>query len=147
VEHARLIRTVLLAGKKHQQVNGVTYRYGTLSIASDGESKRGDALVEITMRWPLSPTSPIYAQLKPLRFLNLLVGEDDITADKDFKHIFKRQRNLMLRNKGFFIEGFCITPAILRGQLQANGVPSHRIWSLLNPNDKQDVVLGYSLLK
>ena len=53
----------------------------------------------------------------------------------------------MLRNKGFLIDGFCITPSILCGQLQANGVPSHRIWSLLNPNDRQDVVLGYSLLK
>ena len=113
MEHAQLIRTVLQAGKKHQKANGITYR--TVSIASDGESKRGDALVEITMRWLLLPVSPIYTQLKPLIFLNLLVGEDDITADKDFKHIFKRQRNLMLRNKGFFIEGFCITPSILRG--------------------------------
>ena len=91
-----------------------------------------------------------HAQSTPnlsLTFLNLLVGEDDITADKDFKHIFKRQHNLMLRNKGFIIEGFFITPSILHGQLQANGVPLHRIRSLLNPNDKQDVVLGYSLLK
>ena len=126
-------------------MNGVTYH--TVSIASDGESKRGDALVEITMRWSLSPTSPIYTQLQPLRFLNLLVREDDITADKDFKHIFKRQHNLMLRNKGFLIDGFCITPSILRGQLQANGVPSHQIRSLLNPNDRQDVILSYSLLK
>ena len=140
-----MIRTVLQAGKKYREVNGITYR--TVSIASDGEAKRGDALVEITMRWFLRSTSPIYHQLKPLTFLNLLVGEDDITADKDFKHIFKRQRNLMLRNKGFVIKGFCITPSILRGQLQSNGVPSYRIRSLLNPNDKQDVVLGYALLK
>ena len=136
---------VLRAVKKHQQVNGITYR--TVSIASDSESKHRDALVEITMRWLLPPASPIYTQLKPLTFLNLLVREDDITADKNFKHIFKQQRNLMLRNKGFIIEGFCITPSILRGQLQANGVPLHQIQSLLNPNDKQDIVLGYSLLK
>ncbi|KDR76610.1 hypothetical protein GALMADRAFT_139524 [Galerina marginata CBS 339.88] len=120
-EHAALIRTVLEAGKKHCEFNGAIYR--TVSIASDGESKRGDALVEITMRWNLRSESPIYKHLKPLTFLNLLVGEDDITADKDFKHIFKRQRNLMLRNKGFTIEGFCITPSILH------------------------VVLGYRLLK
>ena len=36
---------------------------------------------------------------------------------------------------------------ILCGQLQANGVSLHQIWSLLNPNNKQDVMLGYSLLK
>ena len=99
------------------------------------------------MHWTLPSTSAIYQQLKPLTFLNFLVGEDDITADKDFKHIFKRQRNLMLRNKGFLIEGFCITPSILCLHLCSNGVPQHRIWSLLNPNDKQDVVLGYRLLK
>ena len=144
-EHAALIRTVLEAGKNNREFNGVIYR--TVSIASDGESKRGDALVEVTMRWNLRPESPIYKLLKPLTFLNLLVGEDDITADKDFKHIFKRQRNLMLRNKGFMIEGFCITPSILRTHLHSNGVPQHRIRSLLNPNDKQDVVLGYGLLK
>lgn len=94
---------VLRAAKKHQQVNSITYH--TVSIASNGKSKHGDALVEITMCWLLPPMSPIYTQLKPLTFLSLLVGEDDITADKDFKHIFKQQRNLMLRNKGFIIEG------------------------------------------
>lgn len=52
-----------------------------------------------------------------------------------------------MRNKGFEIQGFCVTPAILWTQLQSNGVPSFRLKSLLNPNDKQDVVLGYSLLK
>ena len=123
VGHTQLIQMVLQAGKKHQQVNGITYC--TVSIASNSESKCGDALIEITMCWLLPPTSPIYTQLKPLIFLNLLVGEDDITADKDFEHIFKQQCNLMLQNKGFFIEGFCITPLILHGQLQANGVPLH----------------------
>lgn len=78
--------------------------------------------------------------------MNLLVGEDNITADKDFKHVFKRQRNLMMRNKGIMIQGLCITPAILRIHLQSNGVSAARLRSLLNPNDKQDVVLGYSLL-
>ena len=31
--------------------------------------------------------------------------------------------------------------------LDSHGVPSHQLWSLLNPDDKQDVVLTYSLLK
>ena len=50
VEHTQLIRTVLRAVKKHQQVNGITYRM--VSIASDGESKRRDALVAL-----VTPTS------------------------------------------------------------------------------------------
>ena len=52
-----------------------------------------------------------------------------------------------MHRKGVLIQGFCITPAILRTHLESHGVPSHRLRSLLNPNDKQDVVLAYSLLK
>jgi hypothetical protein len=144
-QHAHFIRTVMQAVTNQSLVHRVKYR--TVSITSDGESKRGDALVELTMRWELNPSSPIYLQLKPLNLMNLLVGEDDVTADKDFKHVFKRQRNLLLRNKGFVIRGFCVTTSILRLHLQSNNVSSDRLRSLLNPNDRQDVVLGYNLMK
>ena len=52
-----------------------------------------------------------------------------------------------MRCKGVLIQGFCVMPAILRMHLESNGVPTHRLRSLLNPNDKQDVILMYSLLK
>lgn len=144
-EHACIIGTILKATEKLKNRNGMTYR--TVCVASDGEAKRGDALVILTMHSMLSPNSPIYSQLSPLVFMNQLVGQDDITADKDFKHIFKRQRNLMMRNKGIAIQGFCVIPPILRLHLESNGVPSYHLRALLNPNDRQDVVLGYSLLK
>ncbi|KAH9036309.1 hypothetical protein EDB85DRAFT_2209149 [Lactarius pseudohatsudake] len=144
-QHARVIKTVLATCNRQKRQNNVTYR--TVCIASDGEAKRGDALVIQTMTSELSMDSPIYALLRPLEFLNLLVGPDDITVDKDFKHIIKRQRNVFMRNKGVEILGFCITPSILRSQLEYNGVSGHQLRSLLNPNDKQDVVLAYSLLK
>jgi hypothetical protein len=118
-----------------------------ICIASDGEAKRGDALAILTMTSELSVDSPIYMQLHALEFLNLLVGPDDITADKDAKHIIKHQRNTLMRKKGIEVLGFCITPSILRLHLQSHGVSSHRLRSLLNPNDKQDVILAYSLLK
>jgi hypothetical protein len=95
----------------------------------------------------LSADSPIYAHLCPLEFLNLLVGPDDITADKDFKHIIKRLQNVFMLIKGVEVLGFCITPSILCSHLESNGVPPPRLQSLLNPNDKQDIVLVYSLLK
>ena len=121
--------------------------YRTVCIASDGEAKRGDALVIQTMTSELSPVSPIYPLLRPLGLLNLLVGPDDITVDKDFKHIIKRLRNVFMHNKGVEILGFCITPSVLRSQFESNGISSQHLRSLLNPNDKQDVVLAYSLLK
>ena len=144
-QHAKLIQTLLTASENQKKHSRVTYC--TVSITSDGEAKCGDALVHLTMNSTLSSDSLIYEQLKGLKFMNFLVGPDDITADKDFKHVFKCQRNLMMRNKGIVIEGFCITPSILRIHLQSNGVSSFWLRALLNPNDRQDVVLGYSLLK
>ena len=144
-EHARVIKTILRAAEKQKNRNGIFYC--TVCVASDGEAKRGDALVILTMHSTLSSNSPIYKHLSPMVFMNLLVGQDDITTDKDFKHVFKRQRNLMMRNKGIVIQGFCITPPILHLHLESNGVPPYRLRALLNPNDRQDVVLGYSLLK
>jgi hypothetical protein len=136
---------VLKACNKQRIRGNVTHR--TICIASDGEAKRGDALVILTMTSELSADSPIYAQLQPLEFLNLLVGPDDITADKDPKHIIKRQRNVFMRKRGIEVQGFCITPSILSLHLESNGISPHRLRSLLNPNDKQDVLLAYSLLK
>jgi hypothetical protein len=64
--------------------------------------------------------------------MNLLVGPDDVTADKNFKHIIKRQRNIFMCNKGVEIQGFCITPSVLHLHLKSNGIASHHLQSLLN---------------
>ncbi|KAH9009695.1 hypothetical protein EDB85DRAFT_2077656 [Lactarius pseudohatsudake] len=133
--HARVIQMILNA-------------VGNTNVRKDRAYRtRGDALVILTMSSQLSASSPIYGQLFSLKLMNHLVGPDDLTADKDFKHVFKRQRNLLMRQKGVLVQGFCVTPAILRTHLESHGVPPHRLRSLLNPNDKQDVVLAYSLLK
>lgn len=79
--------------------------------------------------------------------MNLLVGENDITADKDPKHVIKRCRNFSIRKSGIMINGFVITPPMLRFHLQVNKVPSHKINYLLNPTDRQDVPMCYTLLK
>ena len=75
----------------------------------------------------LSKCSLIYPQLQPLEFMNQLVSPDDITADKDFKHVIKHQHNIFMCNKGVKIQGFCITPAILQLHLNSNGISSHRL--------------------
>ncbi|KAF8152208.1 hypothetical protein B0H34DRAFT_664334, partial [Crassisporium funariophilum] len=67
-----------------------------VSLASDGETRRGTSLTLLTFKNKLSPDSPIYPILSPLRFMNFRVGDDDLTCDKDWKHIFKRFRNLLL---------------------------------------------------
>lgn len=117
------------------------------SIATDGEARRGAAFVQIAQKHPLPPTSPIHRLLSGLRFLNLLVGDDDLTMDKDYKHVFKRLRALCLRKSGMNIDGTIITPDLLAQHLRESGVFASSIDSYLNPEDAQDVTLMLNLFK
>ncbi len=58
-------------------------------LASDGESRHGKALVALMECMPLSPTSPLFMHLGGLPLLNVMVGEDELTSDKDYKHVMK----------------------------------------------------------
>lgn len=79
--------------------------------------------------------------------MDLLVGNNDITANKDLKHIMKHCRNFTIHKASVMINGFVITPTLVHFHLQANKVPSHWIAYLLNPTDCQDVPLCYTLMK
>ncbi|KAJ7246639.1 hypothetical protein C8J57DRAFT_1081377 [Mycena rebaudengoi] len=100
-----------------------------------------------TMKSKLSKTSPIYPLLAPLEFMDLLVGPDDITPDKDFRHVMKTIRSLLMRKVGIDLLGFLITPAIVKQHLVAAGDTNDHVTQLLNPNDKQNVPHCYQLLK
>jgi hypothetical protein len=124
-----------------------TIKLRLVSLASDGESRRGKALAKLTYIAPLAPTSPIYGHLVHLDLLDLFVGVDDITADKDYKHVFKRLRNTLLREKGSVVHGVNLTCGLIRKHLGDTGHSVPHIEHVLNPTDKQDVVLAYTLLK
>ncbi|KAF8997654.1 hypothetical protein BDZ89DRAFT_1148439 [Hymenopellis radicata] len=142
-EHAKVLEAVLDAVDNNLD----DFDIRVTSLASDGEKKRGGALIEITCKCPLASTSPIYTHLSSLQWMNLLVGDDDITCDKDYKHVFKRIRNLLLRKRGIEILGRHITPVIIKKHLRmAGGTPEH-IRSLFKPDDKQDVPLTYQLCR
>lgn len=141
-EHLKLIQVALDAIEKQRSRT----RIRTISIASDGESKRGRALAMLTMKKQLSFTSPIYPQLQGLRYMNLLVGDDDITCDKDYKHLFKRLRNLLLRQRGVTVFNTHLTPATIRAHLREAGHSVLHVNALFKPEDKQDVKLAYELL-
>ncbi|KAF8676640.1 hypothetical protein AX14_004851 [Amanita brunnescens Koide BX004] len=141
--HANLIETIIKACKNDKSKIGCSLMF----IASDSESCRGSALIQITQKHTLSPSSKIYPLLHGLRFLNLLVGDSDITADKDYKHVVKWLRNLLLRKQGTIVHGVHITPSLLQFHLKLAGVSESRLTYLFNPNDRQDVPLAYTLLK
>jgi len=117
------------------------------SIASDGETRRGSSFILLTFKSDLSHNSPIYPLLKPLKFLNLYVGDDDLTCDKDWKHVFKRWRNLLLQQRGVVVNGFRITPDIIRDHFRSAGLSVEHIRSVFNPEDQQDVKMAFDMLK
>jgi len=69
-------------------------------------------LVQFTFKKKLNPDSLIYDQLTCLPMMNLKVGDDDVTADKDYKHIFKRIRNLVLCDAGLWSLGCHLKPPV-----------------------------------
>ena len=73
-----------------------TTRLRVVSLASDGKSRQGKALAKLTFVAPLAATFPIYEHLVHLVLFDLFVGADDITADKDYKHVFKWLCNTLL---------------------------------------------------
>lgn len=142
-EHAEVIRTVLEAVENKKEMT----KLRVVSIASDGETRCGAAFVILTFKHDLPPTSNIFPLLSPLKLMNLRVGDDDLTCDKDWKHVFKRIRNLLIRTRGVVIQGFRVTPSIIKTHLQSAGLSSAHIHSLFNPDDKQNVKMAFDLLK
>ncbi|KAJ7142001.1 hypothetical protein C8R46DRAFT_1317489, partial [Mycena filopes] len=144
VEHARNVLTPVIRALESKK--DVT-RMRTIYLASDGETRRGTAFMIKTWKRKLSPTSNIYELLAGLKFMNLMVGEDDLTGDKDPKHVDKRLRNNFIRERGIRILGIDLTPAIMRTHFQSEGHTVDHLRAVFNPEDKQDVRLAFEMLK
>ncbi|KAG6825754.1 hypothetical protein H0H92_002534 [Tricholoma furcatifolium] len=142
-QHAKLLDTVL----KAVNLTKSSTHLRVVSIASDGETRRGASLVQLTFKRKLSTSSNIYSLVSPLHLMNLHVGDDDITADKDWKHVFKRFRNLLLRPRGIAVLGFRITPSIIEIHLREAGCTAEHIRAVFNPDDAQDVKLAFDFLR
>ncbi len=121
----------------------------TMSIASDGETKCGGTLVHLTCKKELAPESSIYAHISPqtLCLMNFLVSDNDITADKDYCHVFKHLQNLFIRPHSVTVLDVHIMPTMLQSHLCSEGHSEAHIHDIFKPNNKQDVGLAYKLLK
>ena len=142
-EYAQLISAVIEVCKAQTSLIGCPL----FCIASNGESHQSSALTLLMHKRLLNPESELYSHLEKLQLMNLLVGDDDITADKDPEHVMKWCWNFSIQKSGVMIHGFVVTPALLQFHLQENKVPSHQINYSLNPTDHQDVPLCYTLMK
>ncbi|EIW83479.1 hypothetical protein CONPUDRAFT_52204, partial [Coniophora puteana RWD-64-598 SS2] len=144
VTHTRLLQTIIDACHTESvKLAGRLY-----SLASDGETRRGAALVLLTMKKKLSPQLDIYCYVGSLRLMNDLVGDNDITADKDWKHVFKRLQNLLIRLLGIKIFGVSIpTPVLSKHLTSTRTCTEQQAGAYTNPNNKQDVTLALNFLK
>ncbi|ESK82251.1 hypothetical protein Moror_15507 [Moniliophthora roreri MCA 2997] len=143
LEHAGLIQTTVDALDSQLPAVGLKL----VSIASDGEQKCGKALVELTFKYDHPQDEELYNLVKSLQFMDLHVGDNDVMADKDGKHIDKRLRNASLRESGMFIHGYLLTPSTIHKHLCMAAFTVEHIKAVMNPNDKQDVKLAYDLLR
>ena len=78
-EHAEIIKMVFKGVNSLQAQT----KLQITSIASVGETWCGSSFILLTFKKELSHNLPIFSLLKPLKFLNLYVGDDDLTCDKD----------------------------------------------------------------
>ncbi|KAJ7736385.1 hypothetical protein DFH07DRAFT_966903 [Mycena maculata] len=145
-EHVvNVLHPVVAAVKKKSKQGNTTYR--TLCASTDGEGRRAKAFIIEFMKRPLDEDSLIFPLLFGLEFMNLHVGDDDMTADKDAKHAIKCLRNLTMRDAGMKVRGFRLTVDIIKVHLRRDDFVEQTIQSFLSPNDKQDILLAFSLLK
>jgi len=79
--------------------------------------------------------------------MDYFVGPDDITTNKDYKHIFKQLRNAILCKNGSVIHGVHLTHVLIGKHLMDSGSTDTHIKYVLDPTDKQNIVLAYALLK
>jgi hypothetical protein len=79
--------------------------------------------------------------------MNLHVREDDITCNKDWKHMFKCFQNLLRQLGGVVISGFQIEPDIIHNHFQSKNLTVDHINPLMNPKDQQDFKLAFDMLK
>ncbi|KAJ7336224.1 hypothetical protein DFH08DRAFT_813457 [Mycena albidolilacea] len=93
--HSKILKTALDA-------SAVT-KLRTTCICSDREAHQGEPMIRLTFKFSLAPSSPIYPLLHGLEFLNLMVGGDNLTGDKDYKHCFKRLCNWLLRKRNLLL--------------------------------------------
>ena len=86
-EGAEILRTVFSAWKDEF----ANFLGPIWSFASDGDAGRRAMVYDLLMKRVIDPQHPLYKIVGNLPGLNLNVGDDDITADFDWKHEIKRK--------------------------------------------------------
>ncbi len=110
------------------------------SVATDGDPTRRPIFYSLFTARELELRSTLRTMLGEMQLFDYRCGENDITADCDFKHVIRRFRSMLLRVRGVFIDGVLVNEATMKTHFRRD-ISAATLRSLLNPNDKQDVPL------
>ncbi|KIJ12467.1 hypothetical protein PAXINDRAFT_14668 [Paxillus involutus ATCC 200175] len=132
------------------KATGADQRVGPLwFVATDGDATRRKGGHKTFLHTPLPITSPLYGTLSNLPGLNLRTGNDLVTLDFDFKHVFKRFCTLIRSRAGMYLNnGRCINSFLLERYLtMIDGIDEAATCKLLYLDDPQDVPRAVSLMR
>ncbi|KAJ6449855.1 hypothetical protein C8R45DRAFT_1128561 [Mycena sanguinolenta] len=140
-------KLILLAARDAVEERATHIGGRLYSISSDGDGKRRNAALAITFNRILDQNGSLFKKLGDLPLFDYHCGRNDITMDIDFKHLFKRFRNTLIRSAASTIDSVVLTHQLLKAHLSRDSRhDSHHINSILNPGDRQDVKAMYDLL-
>ncbi|EIW85306.1 hypothetical protein CONPUDRAFT_70145 [Coniophora puteana RWD-64-598 SS2] len=143
VTHTELIQTIINAcNTESSNIPGQLY-----SIASDSEVRHGALLAILMYKKQLFSLLDIYKYIGPLQLLNKLVGNSNVTSNKDPRHTFKHCCMAIICKKGIAIFSFVVSSDTISGHLHSEGLALDTAHLWLNPNNKQDVSLALNLLQ
>ncbi|KIK44260.1 hypothetical protein CY34DRAFT_23175 [Suillus luteus UH-Slu-Lm8-n1] len=149
-ENAADMEGVLTRAIERWSATGANTRVGPVwSFATDGDATRRAAGHRLFVKKPLSSDSPLYATLSDMPGLNTLTGDNEVTLDFDFKHIFKRICTLIRSPAGITLNNGRIINAMMLSRYLL-WLPAHdeaSVTKLLHPDDPQDVPRAIELMQ
>ncbi|KAH7926994.1 hypothetical protein BV22DRAFT_1103933 [Leucogyrophana mollusca] len=130
--------------------SGADIKVGPIwSFGTDGDATRRSAGNAVFCKTPLAMTSKLYPTLSNLPGLNIFTGDNEVTLNFDYKHIFKRVCTLIRSQAGITLNnGQIIGAAVLSRFL--TWLPGHddaSVQRLLHPTDPQDVPRAIDCMK
>ncbi|KAG2364529.1 hypothetical protein BDR07DRAFT_1375049 [Suillus spraguei] len=118
-------------------------------VATDGDATQRAAGHQLFVKNPLSPESSLYSILANMPGLNTLMGDNEITLDFNFKHIFKRFCTLLRNPTGIVLNNRRIINSMMLVHY-LTWLPAYNeasIMKLLHPDDPQDVPQTIELMR
>ncbi|KAG2117596.1 hypothetical protein DEU56DRAFT_919052 [Suillus clintonianus] len=118
------------------------------SFATDGDATRRAGGHWLFLKNPLSMHSPLYGILSNMPGLNMFTGDDKITLDFNFKHIFKRFCTLICSPAGITLNNGRLINAVMLARYLV-WLPAYdeaSVVKLLHPDDLQDVPRAVELM-